>query len=67
MKTKNYNLTKLEAEQNKFLYNGKTICKVAFLGINDSPDNWREITEEEKQQIEVQNENNLIEDVEPIE
>lgn len=67
MKTENYTLTKIEAEQGKYLHNGKTICKVAFLGINDSPANWREITEEEKQEIEAQNENNLIEDVEQIE
>lgn len=67
MKTENYTLTKLEAEQNKWLYNGETFCKVAYLGVNDSPANWREITEDEKQQIEAQNENNLIEDVEPME
>lgn len=67
MKTENYTLTKIEADQGKYLYNGETFCKVAYLGVNDSASNWREITEEEKQQIEAQNENNLIEDVELIE
>ena len=59
--------TILQEEQGKYWTNGKTIGKIVYLGINDSPSNWWKITEEEKQQIEAQNENNLIEDIEPME
>lgn len=52
MKIETYTLTKLEAEEGKYLTNGKTIGTFAHLGINDSPANWREITEEEKEQLE---------------
>lgn len=55
MKTENYTLTKIEADNGKYLYNGSTLCKVAYLGVNDSASNWREVTEEEKEEIEAQN------------
>lgn len=55
MKTTEISTVKIEAEQNKWLYNGETFCKVAYLGVNDSASNWREVTEEEKEQIEASN------------
>ena len=55
MKTENYTLTKIEADNGKFLYNGETFCKVAYLGVNDSESNWREVTDEEKEEIEASN------------
>lgn len=55
MKTTQITNIKIEAEQNKWLYNGETFCKVAYLGVNDSASNWREVTEEEKEQIEASN------------
>ena len=46
---------RIETDNGKFLYNGETFCKVAYLGVNDSASNWREVTEEEKEEIEAQN------------
>ena len=42
-------------------------CTELYPSLLNPIENYEEITEEEKQQIEAQNENNLIEDVEPIE
>lgn len=55
MKTTEITSVKIEAEEGKYLYNGETFCKVAFLGVNDTASNWREVTEEEKEQIEASN------------
>lgn len=44
--------TILKAEENMWLYNGKFFGKVVYVGINDSVFNWREITNEEKEEIE---------------
>lgn len=35
------------ADDGKWLTNGDTVGKVVHLGINDSADNWHEITDEE--------------------
>lgn len=45
--------TILKAEENMWLYNGKFFGKVVYVGINDSVDNWHEITDEEKAQLEL--------------
>lgn len=37
----------LVAEESKMLTNGETFGKRVYLGVNDSVDNWQEITEEE--------------------
>jgi hypothetical protein len=37
----------LKAEEGKWLTNGDTFGKTVSLGINDSADNWHEITDEE--------------------
>lgn len=55
MKTTEITNIKIEADNGKFLYNGETFCKVAYLGVNDSASNWREVTEEEKEEIEASN------------
>lgn len=55
MKTTEITNIRIEAEGGKYLFNGETFCKVAYLGVNDSASNWREVTEEEKQQIEASN------------
>ena len=53
-------IKKLIPENGMFLTNGETIaeCEV-WLGKLDSPDNWHEITPEEKAAIEKQLEDNL--------
>lgn len=44
--------TKLVAPEGMVLTNGETFGKIVFLGNTDSPDNWREIPEEEMEAAE---------------
>ena len=44
-------ITKLTASDGHMLTNGETCGKEIYLGKNDSPDNWLEITEAEAQEI----------------
>jgi hypothetical protein len=44
-------VTVLKAEEGKILTNGETFGKVVYLGINDSADNWHEITDEEAEEM----------------
>ena len=37
----------LQADDGKWLTNGDTFGKTVYLGINDSADNWHEITDED--------------------
>ena len=46
--------TVLKADEGFYLTNGDTFAKVVYLGKNDSADNWREVTEEEKEQAEAE-------------
>lgn len=47
MKITTIELRKLTASSGMVLTNGETYSKEVYLGCNDSPDNWHEITEEE--------------------
>lgn len=40
-------LIKLTANEGMTLTNGEAFGKEIYLGCNDSPDNWREITDDE--------------------
>ena len=40
-------VTELTAAEGMVLTNGETYSTEIYLGVNDSPDNWHEITEEE--------------------
>lgn len=42
---------KLIASNGMFLTNGESYGKEVFLGLNDKPENWHEITEEEYEKI----------------
>ena len=42
-------VTVLKADEGMTLTNGETFGKVVYLGINDSADNWHEITDAEAQ------------------
>lgn len=44
-------IKKLTASEGMTLTNGETYGKVIYLGCNDSPDNWHEITDEEYAEI----------------
>ena len=63
MQTKIVELRVLKASQGMVLTDGKVYSSVGgevYLGINDSPNNWYEITEEEYSAIESQhNDENL--------
>lgn len=53
-------MKKLVPEDGMFLTNGETIAdNEVWLGKLDSPDNWHEITPEEKAELEKQLEDNL--------
>ena len=53
-------IKKLIPENGMFLTDGETIAEgEVWLGKLDSPDNWREITPEEKAELEKQLEDNL--------
>lgn len=66
MKTIEITNIRIEAGDDKYLYNGNTFCKVAYLGVNDSVSNWCEVTEEEKLRIETENVNKEEVDELPI-
>lgn len=51
MKQETIELRKLTAAEGMTLYNGKAFGKEVFLGNNDSPENWREITDEEAEAL----------------
>jgi hypothetical protein len=45
-------LRKITANTGKVLTNGEVYSKEIYLGVNDSPENWWEITDEEYAEIE---------------
>ena len=47
MKTKPIEIITIEPENGMVLTNGETYSYKVYLGINDSPDNWWEVSEEE--------------------
>ena len=52
----------LQASEGKYLYNGDTICRYVQLAPTANADDWREITEEEKNAIEAEQERRANED-----
>lgn len=52
----------LQASDDKYLYNGDTICRYVQLAPTANADDWREITEEEKVAIEAEKERKANED-----
>ena len=52
----------LQASGGKYLYNGDTICCYVQLAPTANADDWREITEEEKNSIEEEQERKANED-----
>lgn len=44
-------LRKMTPSEGMTLYNGEVLTKELYLGCNDSPENWREITDEEAEAI----------------
>ena len=52
----------LQASDGKYLYNGDTICRFVQLAQTANADDWREITEEEKNDIEAEQERRVNEE-----
>ena len=46
----------LQASEGKYLYDGETICRFVQLAPTANAEDWREITEEEKNAIEAEQE-----------
>ena len=44
-------VTVIKADEGMTLTNGEAFGKVVYLGINDSADNWHEITDEEAEEM----------------
>ena len=51
METTRIELIKITAAEGKVLTNGEAYSKEIYLGINDSVDNWHEITDAEYEEI----------------
>lgn len=51
MKQETIELRKLTAAEGMTLYNGRAFGKEVYLGKNDSPENWQEITDAEVEVI----------------
>ena len=51
MITENISITKLTASEGYVLTNGEAFGEEIYLGCNDSPGNWQEITKEEYEKI----------------
>ena len=67
LKTKTVELRIITASENMVLTNGEVFSEVGgdvYLGCNDSPDNWYEITAEEAEELQKEQEGE-IEDVLP--
>ena len=55
MITESIELIKLTASEGMVLTNGEAYGKEIYLGCNDSPDNWSEITDAEYEKIQRDN------------
>ena len=51
MKLETIELRKLTASEGMTLTNGEAFGKEVYLGCNDKPENWREITDEEAEKL----------------
>lgn len=67
MKISTIELRKLTATDGYVLTNDSVYGKEIYLGCNDSPDNWHEITDEEYAEILKAEENNIYGDSDDIE
>ncbi len=59
MEIKTIKIIEIKANKGMVLTDGETYSSVGgsiYLGVNDSPDNWREITEAEYNEIQKKNE-----------
>ena len=64
MITSTIELIKLTAAEGMTLTNGEAFGKEIYLGCNDTPDNWREITDEEAALLQAEAEKRVQEESE---
>ena len=63
MELKTFEMREIKADKNKVLTNGETFSSVGgsvYLGKNDSPESWYEITKDEYEEILKADENELL-------
>ena len=60
MKVSTIELKKITAAKGKVLTNGEAYSKEIYLGVNDTVENWHEITEEEYANILAEEEKELL-------
>lgn len=58
MKTENIALQSLKADDGMVLTNGEIFSDLIYLGVLDSPENWREVTKEEAERMKADLKNN---------
>ena len=61
-----FQMRELKAAENMVLTNGEAFSSVGgsvYLGVNDDPENWHEISRSEYEQIMIENEGEHIEDL----
>lgn len=51
MKSATISIIRLEPSEGYTLYNGEVLSKLVYIGSTDSPNNWREVTDEEAAEI----------------
>ena len=55
-------LRKLVSAEGYTLFDGETLSKEIYLGVLDKPENWREITDEEAEEIRKEQESRVEEE-----
>ena len=65
MKKETITRIKLTATEGMTLTNGETFAKEVYLGSEDNPENWNEITDEEAAAIQKEKEQEVLNHVEP--
>lgn len=69
MEMKTFEMRELKADIGKVLTNGEdysSVGGVIYLGVNDSPDNWHEITEKEYNTIMEEKQRELDKELETV-
>ena len=61
MITETITIQKLTASEGMTLTNGEAFGKEVYLGCNDKPENWREITNEEAEKLQAEALENEVE------
>lgn len=61
-----HNVTILQASDGHWLYNGEVFGRAVQLAPSASPDDWREVTDAEKEEIEMKQQNEMEEEAQRL-